>query len=130
MAGTDGYVVRGVAGRPDGAYAPDTDDLIKILAERGLKVEYQEPGGKRERLLLKSAADWWGPIIMFTQQALASGAGALLADAVREVVGKRRDPKLHIDVGCIGSGDVEIKWLRSDGPAEEVLEALKIWRGE
>lgn len=128
--GVDGYILKGLAGRGGDHYAPDSDDLVKILAEGGLTLEYEQPAETRARLLLKSA-DWWGPILLFTQQALAGGAGNVLANAVWELVGRTNSRRqLHIEVGSERTPESERAWFRGHGPAEEVLNALRLWRGD
>jgi hypothetical protein len=126
--GTDGVVLAGVAGQGNDAYAADTDDLIKILAENEITLRYQEEGD-HDRLLLKSA-DWWGPVLIFTQQALADGLGNLLANAVWELISKRPKTHIHLDVGCFRDERSEVTWFKGEGSADEVLEALRIWHGD
>jgi len=124
----DGWIVKGVAGRGGEDYAGDTDDIIKILAEGGIHVDYEDIGD-HAYLLLKSA-DWWGPILVFTQVALANGAGGVLALAIWELIGRRSDTRLHIDVGSKQSEVEDVIWFRGDGRAEDVIAALKEWKGE
>lgn len=126
--GADGLVIAGVAGQGGQEYAADTDDIIKILAESKITLVYDREGD-RDRLVLKSA-DWWGPILIFGQQALAGGLGNILANAVWELIGKRRHTRIHLDVGSARTTDGEVVWFKGDGPAPDVLEALRVWRGE
>jgi hypothetical protein len=129
----DGVIVKGISGRSENAYSADTDDLIKILAEGGVSVKYAyEDDNTRERLLLKGAVDWWGPIVVFTTNALANGAGSLLANAVWELVGERHNRKttVHLDVGRIRDTDGETVWFHGEGSPKDVVDALRIWKGE
>ena len=128
IPGADGVVLAGVAGQGGDRYAADTDDLIKILADSGIALRYQDDG-VHDRLLLKSA-DWWGPVVLFTQQALADGLGTLLANAVWELIVKRPKTHIHLDVGCFRNDHTEVTWFKGDGSANDVLEALRVWRGD
>jgi hypothetical protein len=47
-----------------GVYPNTTVDVVKLLTEQGLSVDYVQPKEERSTLTLK-AAEWWIPILTF-----------------------------------------------------------------
>jgi len=103
-------------------YPTTTTDVIKVLRERGLKIDYHTPDAKRVGVGYK-AADWWGPIMVITQ----STVGSLIADAIWELIGAARakNSMIHLKVGKATKGGTTVEWFEADGPAGEVVEAMR-----
>jgi len=103
----------------------ETTDIVKLLREAGLRVEHSVPSDRRVQVG-RWSADFLLPILMFAQQALANGAGNLLADAIRQrlhtmLPGQR----LHVRVAKVRTDDMDADWFEGDGPAEDVIEAMR-----
>jgi hypothetical protein len=130
--GASAVVVPGIPGGPtvlpDGRLPFPTEaiDIVKMLQEGGLAVEFTVPRAERADVSL-NAAELWAPIIIFSLDALANGAGDLLASAIRERIGFGGADKahLHLKVGKVTSRASKVEWLEADGPAREALEALE-----
>lgn len=108
-----------------GAYPSTTTDVMKVLREAGLAVEYRDPPNERKQVSL-FGIDIWMPVLQFTQDALASGAGDLLASAIRGLFGRRSvsDGTLHVRFGREDS-DGNVEWFEADGPGDNVLDAAR-----
>jgi hypothetical protein len=103
--------------------------LAKRLRESGLEVEFADAKEQRAYLELR-AADLILPILVFTSQALASGAGDLLAGAVREMFGKTRGSsrgRLVLQVGREDTPSGQTLWFKGSGSQDDVLKAFKLW---
>lgn len=108
----------------DVAYPGDAFDIVKILEEGGLQVEWSHAVEERTTLEHK-AADVWIPILAFVSAVGAQTCGALLASAIEDYLGKRRAAKstLHIEFERHRDGNIET--FKSTGPGGEVLEAMR-----
>jgi len=129
--GADAIVLPGIPGvEPPSAkediYPSETIDLMKILREGGLRVEYLDPERERAEVAYRGYADYITPVLIFTQDALANGAGDLLAAAIRERASsfRRSERKARMKVGKIKSPNLTVKWLDWEGPADEAVKAL------
>jgi hypothetical protein len=115
-------------GLPEGEspYPDTTADFLKLLRERGLSVDYAQPHEKRA-VVAQWSDDFIAPVLAFTAQALASGAGELLADIVRNRIDSLRltTTKLRVKVGRHDEKTGETFWFDGEGPADQVLEAMK-----
>jgi hypothetical protein len=109
-------------------YPSDAIDLMKILREGGLRVEYLNPERERAEVAYRGYADYITPVLIFTQDALANGAGDLLAAAIRERASsfRRSDRKARMKVGKIESPDLTVKWLDWEGPADEAIVSIQV----
>lgn len=123
-------VLSGVPGYADevdgvGAYPSSTTDVMKVLREAGLSVEYRDPPNERKQVSL-FGIDIWIPVLQFTQDALASGAGDLLAASIRTLFGRQSvsDGTLHVKFGR-EDGDGQVEWFEATGPGDEVLDAAR-----
>jgi hypothetical protein len=108
-----------------GAYPDTTVDVVKLLREQGLSVDYVEAADRRAELTYK-ADDVWLPVLLWTSDALANGAGSLFADVIIQLLGHHRAERkvLH----------VKFKWRNADGSkgkfevdglGADVLKALR-----
>lgn len=129
----DVTVQPGLPGRADpegvdgGVYPNTTTDIVKLLREQDLRVEYVQTRDQRSTLTLK-AAEWWIPILVFAYQVDISLCGTLLANAVAELFPDREPkPILHVKCGR-ETADQQIDWFEADGPSDKVIEALREWR--
>jgi hypothetical protein len=127
----DAIVLPGIPGveapfAKEDLYPSESIELIKILRESGLRVQYLDPRRQRAEVAYRGYADYITPILIFTQDALANGAGDLLAAAIRERTSSFRssERKARMKVGKVESPDLTVKWLEWDGPADEAIKAL------
>lgn len=126
--GLDVVVLPGVPGKDvevEGGelpYPTSTTDMIKVLRERGLKIDYHAPDAKRVEVSYK-AVDWQSPIMVFTEGTVAS----LIANAIWELIGAARakNSPLHLKVGKAKKGRTTVEWFEAHGPAGKVLEAMR-----
>ncbi len=131
----DCLVLPGVPGRwdrsEDGSalHPGPTLDVVKLLRTEGLSVEFSEPPESRRELLLKSE-EIWLPILAFTTDAVANGAGSLLAHAVIQRFGRKRAEKARLHVRCAAVSGTDQAWFEAEGAGDEVLQALEVWQGE
>jgi len=129
---TDVLVLPGVPGRMEQlstgeeAYPSETSDVVKLLSEHGLRVCYATASDRRARVAYKSA-DLWFPVLVFSQQALASGAGQILASIVLDRIGATLPgrARLHVKLGKLQHDRTSVEWFEADGPADQVLAAIR-----
>ena len=103
----------------------DTTNVVKLLRAEGLKVGHAVPVEQRVQVG-RWSADYLVPILMFAQQALASGAGDILAAIILDRV-RHLHPgaQVHLRVARVRTEDMEAEWFEADGPADKVIEALR-----
>jgi hypothetical protein len=126
--GLDVLVLPGIPGKDvkvgtgELPYPTTTTDVIKVIRERGLKIDYHTPDAKHVWVGYK-AGDWWGPIMVIAEGTV----GSLIAAAIWELVGAARAKKLriHLKVGKATKGGTTVKWFEAHGPAGEVVEAMR-----
>lgn len=132
--GTDALVVPGLPGRagdPEAAenaiYPSSTIDVIKLLREQGIAVDYAAVDKPRAELALK-AAELWVPLIIFARDVLADGGAHVLVDVVWDRLHGRNHGKsiLHLKVGS-RDADGQVVWFESHGHADDVLDAFTLW---
>lgn len=129
--GTDVLVLPGIPGnrgRLDdgrGAYPDTTVDIVKLLRERGISVDYVEAANRRAELTYK-ADDVWLPVLLWTSDALANGAGSLFAEVIIQLLGQRRAERkvLHVKTE-VETRDGEKRKFEGDGPGADVIKALR-----
>lgn len=129
--GLDALVLPGMPGRPspggvESPYPDLTTDIVKLLREQGLSVDYAQAREQRQTVTLK-AAEFWVPILVFTADAAANGAGALLAQSIMALLGKAQSRRQLLHVRCGYQTDKETRWFQGDGPPDDVLKALRQW---
>lgn len=112
------------------AFPSTTTDVLKVLREQGLRVEYVDPSGPHP-LISHKAADWWVPIVVFIQTGAATTVGNLLSHAIITLLGPKRAESsvLHVKVGVVHAGQDRIEWFEGHGKGADVLKALRIFRG-
>jgi hypothetical protein len=88
--GLDVLILPGVGGGPifGDAFAPAAWDLEEALVERGASVAYA--GGDPDRVIFLESADWWGPVLRVTEELLTGLGAAMLYDAIKTLVRRRR----------------------------------------
>lgn len=108
-----------------GAYPSTTTDLVKLLCEAGLTVEYAEEREDRRQISYHAAVIII-PILLFAQGVVWAVAADLIADAIRGLFSRDRIKKgrLRVKVGRRGA-DGEAHWFEADGNAEDVLQAMR-----
>lgn len=138
LKGLDAVIVPGIPGFEiealdvEGpAFPSSTTDLMKVLREQGLHVEFEDPDSPHP-LVSHKAADWWIPIMVFIiETGVASTAGNLLSHAIISLLGakKAESSVLHVKVGVVQAGRDKIEWFEGHGKGADVLKALRIFRG-
>lgn len=137
LVGLDAVIMPGIPGMSaaalglDGsAFPSSTTDVMKILREQGLKVEFEARDGAHP-LVSHKAADWWVPITVFIQTSTGTAAGNLLSQAIMSLIGHRRADSsvLHVKMGIVKEGGDKIEWFEGHGKGSDVLKALRIFRG-
>ena len=130
-APADVLVLPGIPGKRErlddgrGAYPASTVDIIKLLREKGVTVDYVEPPDRRAELTYH-AADIWLPVLLWTSDAIANGAGSLFAHAIIQLLGPRRAERSVLHVRCgRQTGEGDIRWFEADGPGADVLKVLR-----
>jgi transcriptional regulator with XRE-family HTH domain len=130
-APADVLVLPGIPGKRErlddgrGAYPASTTDIIKLLREQGVTVDYIEPSNRRAELTYH-AADIWLPVLLWASDAIANGAGSLFAHAIIQLLGARRAERSVLHVRCgRKTGEGDIRWFKADGPGADVLKALR-----
>jgi hypothetical protein len=129
--GIDVLVLPGIPGNRErlddgrGAYPDTTVDVVKLLREQGISVDYAEAADQRAELTYK-ADDVWLPVLLWTSDALANGAGSLFADMIIQLLGQRRAERkvLHVKTE-VETRDGEKRKFEGDGPGADVLKALR-----
>jgi hypothetical protein len=107
--------------------------IASALRGSGFRVRLQKQG---PRVAFSSDLEHFlAPIVIFSSAALASGAGDLMADAVRALVQKYRREwrpaksppvRLSLRVGRrFANGAVD--WFEAAGPADSVLSGFRAW---
>lgn len=121
--GVPGIMVRLESG--NGAYPDSTTDIVKLLREVSFEVSYEEPSECRS-LVAHNAADFWMPILIFTDELTWSVIGGVLANALTSLLGTARASRaqLHLKIGR-ESRDGETSYFEGSGPASQVLKALE-----
>jgi hypothetical protein len=124
----DVVVLPGIPGKREhledgrGAYPTTTVDVMKLLEEQGLRVSHAEPEERRAELTYH-AADVWLPVLLWTSDALANGAGSLFAHVIIQLLGQRQAERSVLHVKCGRQGDS--RWFEAHGPGRDVLKALR-----
>lgn len=127
----DVLVLPGIPGKRErlddgrGAYPSTAVDIMKLLREQRVTVDYTEPGDRRAELTYH-AADVWLPVLLWTADALANGAGSLFAHAIIQLLGPRRAERSVLHVKCgRQTREGDIRWFEAHGPGADVLKALR-----
>jgi Flp pilus assembly protein TadD len=108
-----------------GAYPASTVDIMKLLREQGVTVDYAEPADRRAELTYH-AADVWLPVLLWTADALANGAGSLFAHVILQLLGPRRAERSVLHVKCgRQTREGDIRWFEAHGPGADLLKALR-----
>ena len=135
--GIGALIVPGLPGRADdpeavenALYPSSTIDVVKLLREHGIAVDYAPVDKPRAELSLK-AAELWVPLIIFARDVLAEGGAHVLVDVVWDRLHGRNHGKsiLHLNVGSRGAGG-QVEWFESHGHADDVLAAFALWAEE
>ena len=132
--GCDALVLPGLPGRSEESapedyalYPGSVIDVVKLLRERGLSIDYAPADRPRAEVELK-AAELWAPIIVFAQDVLvAGGAHALVEVAWDRLRGRRGGSILHLRVGKRDGETGNVEWFESHGRATDVLDAFIVW---
>jgi hypothetical protein len=127
----DVLVLPGVPGKRErledgrGAYPSTTIDVIKLLREEGIRVDRAEPDDQQAELTYHGA-EVWLPVLLWTSDALANGAGSLFAHLIIQLLGQREAERSVLHVKCgrkSGTGDE--RWFEAHGPGTDVIKALR-----
>lgn len=128
--GRDELIVRilpGIPGAPIEAdptgeisYPSTTTDIVKVLRESGVTVEYAVPREDRQLVSQKSAAIFV-PILAVTYGAV----GSLLAAAIVKLFGSERAERSELHVRVERGSGKNKRVFEGNGPGRDVLEALR-----
>ena len=130
-ASVDVLVMPGVPGKRDrvedgrGAYPSTAADVMKLLREEGVRVDYAESDDRRAELTYHGA-EIWLPVLLWTSDSLANGAGSLFAHVIIQFLGEKEAERSVLHVKCgrqSGAGDKQ--WFEAHGPGKDVLKALR-----
>jgi hypothetical protein len=108
-----------------GAYPSTTIDVIKLFREEGIRVDQAESDDRRAELTYHGA-EVWLPVVLWTSDALANGAGSLFAHVIIQLLGQREAERsvLHVKFGRkTRTGDE--RWFEAHGPGKDVINALR-----
>ena len=132
--GADVVVVPGLPGRrwPDGdevTYPVDAVDFVKLAREAGLSPTYAR--ADRPSYVDLKAAEHWLPVFVVAEEAVAAGAGTIIADVIKRLIRwpTTRRTLLHVRLGRVKTDDAEVEFLEAAGDAEDVLEAVERFLG-
>jgi hypothetical protein len=106
------------------AYPGDSFDIVKILEERGLSVEWAHPVEERTTLEHK-AADVWIPVLAFVSAVGAQTCGSLLASVIEDYLGERQAKSSRLHVEFERHLGRKVDRFKATGRGEEVLEAMR-----
>jgi hypothetical protein len=131
----DCVVVPGIPGgssttqKGESAYPATTTDVLKLLREAGVRVDYVNSRERRAQVAYESD-DVWLPILIFTRDALANGAGGLLANVIWSYLALHHNQttRLHVRSGRVKANGKE-EWYDGNGPASDVIRGLEIFYG-
>lgn len=122
-----GIVDTGIDQLDDGrwAYPGTAADLVKLLREEGLNVDWAHV--KSERAPVEhNAADVWLPILLFVREALASGAGEVMATAIMSLLGRNQAEISTLHVKFLEkSKSGKTRRFEASGPGADVLKAME-----
>jgi hypothetical protein len=107
------------------AYPDSTNDVIKLLREAGLTVEYSEPRSERVRVS-HNAADFWLPVLLFVQQTSWDVIVSYITNVLTNLIGPLDtfNRQLHVKVGT-KSSDGSDQFFEGSGKAKDVLAAMR-----
>jgi len=113
----------------ESAFPSTTTDIIKILREQALQVDFESPDAAHP-LAAHKAADLWIPLAIFIETGAAHAAGDLMARAIVSLIGRRRAETsvLHVKLGRVRRGRDKIEWLEAHGKGSDVLKAMREFR--
>jgi hypothetical protein len=96
----------------EAVFPSTTTDVIKVLREQSVQVDFEEPDA-RHPLVSHKAAEYWIPVAVFIETGAAHAAGDLMARAIVSFLGRRRAEKslLHVKLGRVRRGRHKIEWL-------------------
>lgn len=108
-----------------GLYPSTTIDIVKLLREAGLTVEYQEQREDRRTLGLKSI-DIWIPILLFSRDIAWDVAVSYVSDAIHQLFDQRQLSRATLKVE-VGREDRkgEAVWFKGEGKADDVIRAMR-----
>lgn len=107
------------------AYPGTAPDASKLLREHGLNVGWAHPKDQRATVEHK-ALEIWLPVLLFLRDAVASGAGEVVASLVLGLAGSKQaaeDARLHVEFK-VKRGD-GVKTFKASGRGRDVLKAMK-----
>ena len=114
---------------PDGVdvvYPDTTIDMIKVMREVGLNVEFADPEAART-LVGHKAFDVWLPILEFSSTLLGGTASILLANLIQRYFDNRDAvPVAHIS-WRVGMSDGSYEEFDFDGPSDLAVEAATVF---
>ena len=129
--GIDVLVLPGIPGNRErlddgrGAYPDTTVDVVKLLREQGISVDYAEAADRRAELTYK-ADDVWLPVLLWTSDALANGGGSLFAHVIIQLLGQHRAERKVLHVECKWeTRDGDKGSFKAEGLGADVLKALR-----
>jgi len=109
----------------EGAYPVTTNDVIKMLREKGLNVEYSEARNERAEVG-HNAADLWIPVLLFVQQTSWDVVVSYVTAVITNLIGlpDTSTRRLHVKVGIRRSNGEET-FFDGSGKARDVLAAMR-----
>lgn len=106
------------------AYTGTAVDVVKVLREQGLTVDWAHPKSERAAVEHK-AMDVWLPVLLFVRDALASGAGEVMVTMITSLLGRDTAEKSTLHVSLIESRAGSARTFEASGSGADVLTAMK-----
>jgi hypothetical protein len=106
-------------------YPDTTYDVVKLLREQGLSVEYTVAPEDRQTVSLQ-AAEHWLPVLVFGYDVAVSIGAELIAGAITQLFGtfQRGNDRLHVRFGST-SADGKVEFFEAHGSAADVVDAIR-----
>jgi hypothetical protein len=107
------------------AYPDSTDDVIKLLREVGLTVDYSVPRSERVQVS-HNAADFWLPVLLFVQQTSWDAIVSYVTNVLTILIGPLdvSNRRLHVKVGTKYPDGTD-QYFEGSGKAKDVLAAMR-----
>lgn len=125
VAGLPGWSQAGTTDQVSNPYPETTTDVVKLVREQGLTVQYAVPREDRQTVSL-NAAEYWLPVLVFAYDVGTNLVAGYFTGVITQLLGSlpKRSDRLHVRFGR-ETTDGAVEYFEAHGPAPDVVKAIK-----